>query len=200
MFKCDKCIKIFKTSYHLLSHLNRKTPCIKEEIKCDRCLQIFKNKQNLKKHQNRKFPCEKVDLQIENIELKHQLEIAKLKMSQQITNITNNIMINNFGEEEIGKIKNKILNDGLNKILNSVQYKTPNNYLIEDFAYTNKDIKDIDIFRLFVRLIFNNNNFPQNRTIRYDNMNDIFYYKTEDSWIPLEEKSNTILIDMIFEK
>jgi uncharacterized C2H2 Zn-finger protein len=206
MFECVECHKEFKTSQSYKNHLARKTPCVKPIIQCDRCLQVFKRKEHLTKHLNRKFPCEKVDLMKENIELKHQLElkdkeleIANLKKTPKIFNTinNNNTIINNFGDEVVGKIKYKLLKDGINKILQSSEVNTPGNYLVEDFAYTNEDIKDIDIFRLFVKLIFNNKDIPENNTIQYD---EIFYYRVGDDWVPLDPSSNNILIDMVYKK
>mgnify|MGYP000458811939 CR=1 FL=1 len=74
------------------------------------------------------------------------------------------------------------------------------NYKVDDLEYTNKDIKDIDLFRGFVKLIYNNKDIPQNKTLMYDDAEDLFYFYSENDWIPFDTESNIILIDMIFEK
>lgn len=202
MFMCNKCSKVFKTNQHYTTHMNRKTPCVKEIIRCDNCLQEFKTRQILNKHLARKFKCEKVDLRKEIDDLKHQLEISRLKekMTHITNNITNNIVLNNFGDEAISKIKYSALNCGLEKIMNNKLLLTDANYKVGDFEYTNKDIKDIDIFRLFVKLIFNNKDLPQNKTLLFDDQDDKFYYYMDNEWLPFEQKSNDLLIDIIFKK
>lgn len=201
---CGKCKKDFKTKQSYEKHINRKTSCIKEVIRCDNCLKEFKRNEHLTNHLNRKFKCEKVDLQRENLELKHQLELAKAQ--QRVTNITNitnnnnNIILNNFGDEEVGKIKYNLIRDGLEKILNNKLLLKPANYKVDDFEYTNEDIKDIDILRLLVKLIFNNKNLPQNKTLIYDNVDENFQYYINDEWIPFDDDSNKMLIDIIYEK
>jgi len=91
MYDCEKCEKSFKYNSELQRHLHRKNPCNQvKENKCENCLKIFKTGQQLKAHKNRKNPCIKVDLLKENLELKHQLELA-----QKPTIINNNTTINN---------------------------------------------------------------------------------------------------------
>lgn len=201
---CYKCNKEFKTKQAYDRHMNRKTSCVKEIIQCDNCLQVFKRKEILNKHLNRKFKCEKVDLKMEIIELKHQLEIEKLKQRptyiNNINNINNNIILNNFGDEEVGKIKYNLIRDGIDKILNNKLLLKPANYKVGDFEYTNEDIKDIDILRLLVKLIFNNKNLPQNKTLIYDDVDENFLYYINDEWVPFDTNSNKMLIDIIYEK
>lgn len=201
MFSCTKCCKEFKTKQDYTRHMNRKTSCVKEIIKCDNCLQEFKTNQNLTKHLNRKFKCEKVDLKMENIELKYQLKIEKLKQRPTyINNINNNFIMNNFGDEAIHKIKCSTVCEQLNKVFNNKLLLKPANYKVDEFEYTNEDITEIDIFRLFVKLIFNNKELPQNKTLTYDTNEDKFYYYIDNEWLPFESVSNNALIKIIFKK
>jgi hypothetical protein len=213
MYKCNKCIKEFKTKQYLTRHLNRKISCIKEIIKCDNCLKIFKTVQHLTQHKNRKNKCKKIDLERENLELRNrilELEIEKLKNSiiPAMTPITNNInitnntlnsniMINNFGEEKIKKIKKEELEE-LNDILFRTGFpegiKIDTKLKIEDLDYTGGYVKKIDIFKYFIELIYKNELIPENTTIKYNKEENIIYYYKNKEWCVLEnEKMNEIL-------
>jgi hypothetical protein len=222
MNKCEKCNKEFKTKRNLNLHINKKIPC-NRIIKCENCLKIFITIQNLDKHNNRKNKCIKIDLEKENIELKHKLEIIELKLEneklknsiiplpnniqQPITNINNNtlinntlnanIQINNFGEEKIKKIKKEELEE-LNEILFRTGFpegiKIDTKLRIDDLDYTGGYVKRIDIFKYFIELIYKNELIPENTTIKYDNNNKKIYYYKNTEWCILEsEKMNEIL-------
>lgn len=202
MFICNKCNKDFTVKQSYERHLNRKTPCVKPIFKCLICFEIFKKHQNLINHNNRKIKCQKPDLEHEIVELKHQLEIAKIHTSiTNNNNITNNnIIINNFNNEEIFKITSgdilKILQN-----VNSNPLITKNaNYQIDNFEYTNDDIKLIDTFTAFRKLIYNNNKFPQNRTLTYDLSVDQFYYYKDSIWKPFSIEHTDKLIKIIMNK
>lgn len=199
MNNCILCNKQFKSKCDLVRHNNRKTSCVKEIIKCNNCLQVFKTNQILSRHINRKFQCEQVDLEKENSELKNQLAVARIN-NQIINYNTNNIIINNFGNEYIKSLDAIYTKKEFERILNNKLLFKPANYEVDNFKYTNEDIKDIDIFRLFVKLIFNNPKFPENKTLKYDDQTDKFYYYIDNTWLPFESKSNKLLIELIFEK
>jgi hypothetical protein len=225
MNKCEKCNKEFKSIYNLNKHKNKKIPCNKI-IKCDICLTEFKRNEHLTNHLNRKNKCIKVDLKNKILELEHKnellahkneilelkLENANLKNSiipsnAPITNntmnnnITANILINNFGDENINKIPKKELAEEIKKIIHKPPELIWNTKLkIDDFEYIGREIIDIDIFRLFQKIIFNNDNFPENKTIKYNEEEDNFYYYSNDEWCLIEKESKYILIDRITDK
>lgn len=199
MFSCNKCKTLFKTKFSFERHQNRKTSCVKESIKCSNCLKEFKTNQQLNNHLNRKFKCEKVDLVKENIELKHQLEIAKL---HQINNITiNNVNnVNNIKNEVIFRMDSDDLEKMYKKCIKNDLTKCIANYEVDGFQYTNDDIKDIDTFRMFYKLIFNNNEYPQNKTIMYNIILDQFYYHLDNEWKPFDNNKLNILIKIILDR
>jgi len=217
MFICTKCNNNFTTKQNLNKHINKKIPCDRI-IKCDNCLIVFKTKQILNKHQNRKNKCKKVDLQVKNKELtyentilKLELENQKLKNSQIINNnITNNnnsnnntFILNNFGNENLEFITKKFLTDSLKNIINTSLPLTIENKTqlkVDKLSYYGSDINDINIFRLFIKLIFRNEDYPENKTIKYDDETDSFYYYSNDEWIIVDEESKNILVDRIFKK
>jgi hypothetical protein len=213
---CNLCNNIFLTNQNLTRHLNRKSPC-NLIIKCENCLNEFKTKRNLIKHLNRKNKCKSIDLEYRNKELtyenkilKLELDNEKLKNSQIINNnnITNNttnntFILNNFGSENLDFITKKFLTDSLKNIMNTtlplaIENKTK--LKVEQLDYYGSDIKNISIFRLFIKLIFRNEDYPENKTIKYDDETEIFYYYSNDEWVEVEEESKNILIERIFEK
>jgi Zinc finger, C2H2 type len=62
-FVCTKCNKKFNQKVHLLTHLNRKNPCVENEnahngiFVCSTCNKVFGTKGNLKMHLNKKTQC-----------------------------------------------------------------------------------------------------------------------------------------------
>ena len=220
MTLCTKCNKEFKNKYNLTKHLNKKIPC-NNVIKCDNCLTIFKTNQILSNHLNRKYKCIKVDLEKEIQELKHKNEILEieskykdkiieLKDKQNITNITNNdnsnnntFILNNFGNENLNFIKKKTLKEDIKSIINNnlpvnIEWRTK--LKVDNLEYQGFDIKQIDIFRLFIKLIFKNDKYPENKTIKYDEEEDNFYYYSNKEWCVFEEKSKNCLMGKVVEK
>ena len=216
MYKCKKCSKEFKSNYHLNRHINKKKSCIKDIIKCENCLTVFKTKQILLNHLNRKNKCIKVDLEKEIIELKHKNEILQLELENQklknskitnnITNsnnTTNNFILNNFGNENLEFITKKFLTESLKNVINTtlpLQIENKTKLKVENLSYYGSDIKDINIFRLFIKLIFKNEDYPENNTIKYDEECDDFYYYSNDEWVIVDKDSQNILIERVFKK
>jgi hypothetical protein len=218
MYNCNKCNKEFKSNRNLQLHLNKKIPCDRK-IKCKNCLKIFNTIQNLIKHENRKNKCIKVNLEEENKDLKHKIEILELEIkykdeiielkSNQVVNnnttnnTTNNFILNNFGSENLEFITKKFLTDSLKNIINTIlplQIENKTQLKIDKLEYYGSDIKKINIFRLFIKLIFKNEDYPENNTIKYDEENDEFYYYSNDEWVVVDKDSQNILIERIFQK
>jgi len=213
-FYCIKCNKNFKTKQQLNNHINRKNPCNKI-LKCNRCYKEFKKNHHLTNHINRKFPCDKIELEQENRELKLKVENLELKLENQSLKLNNNsminsninsnntIIINNFGEEDISKIKKKLLSEEIQKLLNNtlpLQIKNNTDLKVEDLKYKGIDVLSIDMFRFFIKLIFNNDNFPENKTIKYNEEEDTFYYYYNNEWSIIDNDSKEILIERITKK
>jgi len=219
MYKCDKCNKEFKIKQSYQRHLNKKIPCDRI-IKCNNCNKTFKLISHLTQHNKRKNKCIRIDLEQKVKDLETKLEISELKLeneklknSQIITNnnnttnnnTTNNntFILNNFGNENLEFITKKFLTDSLKNIINTtlplaIENKTQ--LKVDKLSYYGSDINDINIFRLFIKLIFKNEDYPENNTIKYDEESDDFYYYSNDEWIIVDEESKNILIERIFQK
>jgi len=210
-FKCEKCEKEFKLKQSYQRHLNKKIPC-NRIIKCDNCNKIFKTLYILNNHLNRKNKCIKVDLEKEIVELKHKNEILELKLENAIlknnsvvNNTTNNntFILNNFGNENLEFITKKFLTNSLKNIMNNtlpLNITNGTQLKAKDLNYYGADIKDIDIFRLFIKLIFKNNDYPENETIKYEDETDEFYYYSDNEWYIVDKESKNILIERITKK
>jgi len=191
MYKCNKCNKEFKAKQSYQRHLNKKIPCDRI-IKCNNCHKIFKLMSHLTQHNNRKNKCIRIDLEkkVKDLETKLEitelkLEISELKKNQIINNNTTNnnttnntFILNNFGNENLEFITKKFLTDSLKNIMNNtlplaIENKTQ--LKVDKLSYYGTDIKDIDIFRLFIKLIFKNNDYPENETIKYEDETDEFF-------------------------
>jgi Zinc finger, C2H2 type len=137
---CDKCSKIFKTSQSLRNHKNRKNPCVPNEVpvidltqddnKCRFCGNNYSNKYNLRRHVDScsmknnqtamlELVLEKLDeMKEENKVLRNQIQLQPV---QQVTNVTNNTVVNNnlyvnvticsFGKEDLNRLDtSKVMN------------------------------------------------------------------------------------------
>jgi hypothetical protein len=102
MYNCEKCNKEFNKKHHLTQHYNRKIGCSRI-LKCDICLKEFKTIFNLNRHKNRKNKCIKIDLEKENIELKHKNEI--LELQNEILKLKDNKTINRLSNLTISDNK-----------------------------------------------------------------------------------------------
>jgi len=212
-FICNKCNKEFNTKQQLNIHENRKFPCDRI-LKCNICNKEFKKKHHLTQHKNRKFPCQSVELESKIKELEYKNEILELKLqlkcntminSNNNTTINNNniVVINNFGDEDINFIKKKSLTEQIQRIMdNGIPFQIPHNarLAVEDLNYYGTDIVKIDIFRLFIKLIFKDEAHPENNTIKYDEEEDNFYYYFNKEWCIFEEESKKCLIKEIVDK
>jgi hypothetical protein len=108
------------------------------------------------------------------------------------------LKINNFGNEDISFIKKNILTNELINIIEkkySVEFYTKK-FKVNNYKYTSIiDIKKIDVFIYFLNLIYNNLNYPSNKTIKYQD--DGFLINKNSNW---EEIKINELIQQIFSK
>ena len=215
MFKCSKCNKEFKLKHHLDKHLKRKIPC-DNIIQCNNCLKIFKTTFNLKRHQDRKIKCEKIDLEQENQQLKEEVEYLKRQLiinnpnsinqtninNQTINNQTINININNFGNEDLSKLPINKLERDLKSVLSMIEHKKLKEVKIgvpmeNDLLLRNSDFKPFKIFIYFLTMIYKNDKFPQNKTIKYNQETKKFEHHLDNVWNSIEDKD---IIDEIILK
>jgi hypothetical protein len=229
MLICNKCNKEFKTKQQLTIHNNRKKPCnIIIITKCEMCLIDFKTSQGLERHINRKNKCIKINLEERVKELEEQVKQLKEeneKLKNTISNttninnsvndnrvdnsivtdnsVTNNIILNNFGCEDLKFITKKFLTDSLKEVIQKtipLTIKNKTQLKVEDLNYLGMDIEEINMFRLFINLIFKNNDYPENKTIKYEEECDTFYYYDDNKWYTVEKESKNILLDKITKK
>jgi len=108
------------------------------------------------------------------------------------------LKINNFGDENISFIKKNILT---NELINIIEKKYSTDFYTKKFKVNNYnytsiiDIKKIDVFVYFLNLIYNNTNYPSNKTIKYQD--DKFLINNNSNW---EEIKINELIQKIFSK
>ena len=132
---------------------------------------------------------------------KHQEElldiIEKRRTEHKIKKIEE-LDINNFGEEDIRFIKKSILDMELNSILEK-QYPEKvynNSCIVNEFRYYGiMDVKMIDMFIYFLRIIYNNDEQICNKTIQYKE--DKFYIYRNSGWVVMKSKD---LVNQIFTK
>ena len=214
MFLCTKCNKEFNKKYNLERHLNRKIPC-NNIIKCSNCLKEFKTNQGLIRHSNKKIPCKNNNNQFSILELKvKELEetIKKLQQSSIVNpnsgnntfNIDNssniNITINNFGNEDLSKLPIKQFEKDLRAIIAMTEHKKLKEVKIgvpmeNDIILRNSDFKPCKIFLYFLTMIYKNDKFPQNKTIKYNQETKKFEYYVDNNWISIED--NNIIEEII---
>ena len=141
---CSDCGKTFRTPANLLTHKNRKTPCVNKLNICDelnpnrciKCNRILSNRSNLNKHYTRctvrdsAWACEKESrilkeqfiMVAEQVTLlTEQLKELKKESAKSVTinntnhNVTNNITINNYLQPNIDHLLQK-QSDGQTKL------------------------------------------------------------------------------------
>ena len=220
-FQCLKCNKQLKNKQNLKTHLNRKIPC-DNVIKCDNCNVKFKTNYHLDRHKNRKTPCEKIDLTQQNIKLEEENEILRLKLEiQQLKQLVNpnnntvspiinnntinntiNITINNFGSEDLSKLPIKQFEKDLRAIMSATEHKKLKEIRIgvpmeNKLLLRNSDFKPFKIFVYFLTMIYKNDKFPQNKTIKYNQETNKFEYYLDNEWNSIEDKD---IIDEIILK
>ena len=118
---CEKCNKEFNKKSNYIKHINRKNPCIKEEInsityKCENCNKEFDKKINYTNHINKNKKCNIIDLQEKYSNL--EIECQQLKQINQELKIENN-KINELLEKCITNKNNIITNTNTNIINNT---------------------------------------------------------------------------------
>jgi hypothetical protein len=159
----------------------------------------------LTRHLDRKTKCKRVDLAQENYILQKKYDdllndYTKYKIKTKgIYRFVNNVKLNNFNYEYVIQLSNYSIKNYINELMVSKMLKTSANYKIDEFTYTNTDIEIIDIFRMFIKLIYNNVKFPANRTLTYDGELDKFYYHVDSEWL-LFTGSDSLLLEMIIKK
>jgi len=108
------------------------------------------------------------------------------------------IKLNNFGEEDIRFIKKSVIDMELNSILEK-QYPEKvynNSCIVNEFRYYGiMDVKMIDMFIYFLRIIYNNDEQMCNKTIQYKE--DKFYIYRNGGWVVIKSKD---LVNQIFTK
>ena len=178
-FKCTKCEKVFTRDIDLTRHLNRKIPCDRE-INCPRCGNDFIQISDLKRHLNKKNKCEDSR---EVLQLQIKLEETKLKIEEEKT------------KQEKTKLKQvvsekpniQIAGHDINNITNT--YNVINvNCSIE---YTKGEADDMTIsgdvnasLSNFIKLHFNNDEFPMNRCIKL--INDKVFINLNDKMVSFD--------------
>lgn len=106
--------------------------------------------------------------------------------------------INKFGEEDIANLCDDKIKILFEKIINNKLISKKAKYEVGAFKYTNDDILDIDIFQMFIRLIYCNNDFPENKTIIYKK--EVLNCYADGAWIPFKNNCIIIITEMIFYK
>lgn len=162
---------------------------------CPKCNKRFASNSAMIVHMNKKLPCVKAD---HICELCNKIFATKQNLDKHMLRKTscsegkNKIIVRNFQEESVKSMMFKNID-----ILNIVEkvYQT-GDYQINDFVYNDKQIKDIEIFKAFIKLIYKTD--PSNKTIKMlAGKNDI-YYHFDGKWI--KSKSDNTLIKMVLDK
>jgi len=172
---CKKCNKNYMTKKNLLIHQKKCTGL--DDLTCPRCMISFTTRQAKSKHilKNNCEPRSIIHARIPNnnniINNNITNNIETLNNYNNITNITNNLIINNYGNERI---------DYLN-------YEK----MLEIFK------KSYDIPSLLTKEIHFNNDFPENNNISYKNENTTII-KSDNEFIL--KGLNDLVLDLITEK
>lgn len=178
-FSCDICNKSFTRQMFLDRHINRKIPCNKDKnISCYRCGKSFIHSGNLNQHLNNKNKCtdnrymREMELKIAEIKLKtaqEKIKLMEVKIKHEEIKCCNKTINGNGGNDingdhnsmHVGDTHNIInVNCGINYTIDEV-----NNMLISGDA--NASLSN------FIKLHFNNDEFPKNKCIKLIN-NKIF--------------------------
>ncbi len=132
-YKCEKCNKEFTHKGNYMSHINRKSSCIKEnnsenEFFCVNCNKNFIHKGSYYNHVKK---CKEKKNSSENNYINNILNKTSIETLNNYTNITNNLKVEGnvklvkFGDEDLSFIKDdvykKILNSGFKSIPNLVE-------------------------------------------------------------------------------
>ena len=179
VFKCDKCEKTFQREEHLNRHLNRKIPCDRE-IKCPRCGIDFIQISDLKRHLNKKNKCQ--DMR-ELLHLQIKLEETKNKGKSIDKEIEETKLKQSIAEKPNIQIAGRDINNTTNthNIIN----------VFCAIEYTKDEADDMTIsgdvnasLSNFVKLHFNNDEFPMNRCIKL--INDKIFINVNNKMVSFE--------------
>lgn len=207
---CSKCSHDCKTKQSLQRHLAKKIPC-DNKIKCERCHAIFSSNQALKYHMNKKNKCIIINLESKNIEL--ELKITNLQLQNELlqlkqtinsnntininNNITNNITLNNFGNESGRFFTKKNIIELISTELDNykIMWNDPilknQKYLLKDnkneYKYSLTTIPDLNIALFFISNLYNNPNYPEDLTIKYNIIDDNFEIYKDNSWVIISD-------------
>lgn len=206
-FECNKCDKLFKTKQNLQSHISKKIPCDRD-LKCERCFYTTTTKFNLDRHLNKKNKCKVINLEAENEILKLKLQLSELKNENlQINsnntiniinnNITNNITLNNFGNESGKFFTKKNIIEMISTELDNykIMWNDPilknQKYLLKDnkneYKYSLTTIPDLNIALFFISNLYNNPNYPEDLTIKYNIIDDNFEIYKDNNWVIISD-------------
>jgi hypothetical protein len=175
-FICKKCNKIYNTNRYLIEHEKKCTGV--DDLTCPRCMISFTTRQAKSKHiiKNNCKPRSIIHARIPNSKIIETVNnitnnVETYNNYNYTNNITNNLIINNYGDERI---------DYLN-------YEK----MLEIFK------KAYDIPSLLTKEIHFNNEFPENNNILYKNENTSLI-KSDDEFIL--KGLNNLVLDLIEEK
>lgn len=218
-FNCTVCNKNLKTKQALQYHLRKKIPC--NQIRsCERCGYIANTKQHLDRHMNKKNKCKIQDSVAQIRELESKLKISELEKKilqleqcksitniNTINNINNIIVLNNFGNESAIFFTKKNITELLIKEVDNfyTMWNDPimkaNKYLLKDnknqYKYTYAKIPILNIALFFLQNLYQNKDFPQDHTIKYNIDDDTFQIYKNEEWVEVCELDT---LNLIFDK
>jgi hypothetical protein len=175
-YTCNICNYTTKYKKDFIRHLNRKNKCDEEDLVynykdynsteykyiCDHCNKEFTRKDSLKRHLKNRCKFKKAIKETKE-DIKDKLEDMLVEMSEmkkliknqkQIVNetkINNNIMVNNFGSENIDYITEKVLNNimsypksSIPKLIKQIHFN-PNHPENHNIRIKNKKLKYAEV-------------------------------------------------------
>jgi hypothetical protein len=195
MSVCEICNKTFKKKYNYLNHLNRKTPCIKEEIHCHKCDRKFKSLIHLQTHLNKTKSCD--NNEIYKCDSCNKQYITKRNYNKHIKD--HEININNSNNTNAN---NTIANNNVNSHNTNVYNITINKFGSEDRSYLTEDKicsilnKGFNAMPELIKETHFNKDQPQNHNIYITNLSKktILIYDGE-RWVLTSKDS--IIDDLI---
>jgi Zinc finger, C2H2 type len=183
IYVCKKCNREFKTNYDLVRHTNRKNPCkkINNDVEEKIQLEIEKELKIIEAKKNAEIEIIKIkkNVDLEIIEAKTNAKIRlekERKVSSHIetqNNTQNNIYVfptiteKNHDYIEICNIFSNLMPFSLKEEVKMLreQYKNP-----------------YDLLVAMLRVVFNNKNFPNYKSICYDEEEKILYSLKNNEW------------------
>lgn len=205
LYTCKLCNKDFLLKSNYLTHLNRKNPCVKEQIKCKKCNRYFTLLSDLQKHQNKKNPCDKKIILKCKICNKQYITLRNynkhIKSHPEINNISNTNKINN-DQQTINIMNNSHNTTNItNNVVNNINI-TINKFGKEDVQHITDEVlvkilnDGYKSFNNLIKEIHFNKDVPQNHNVYIPNINkkNALIFDGE-RWILLSK--NKILDDLI---